>query len=162
MTSDMRVADALCQRAIIRLRRIVLGFFAAAVVSLLVFYIVSPEMYVRLLMLQPDPANPHPSEVTVFIAAVVILVALLATGVVRRWRWVFWLVMAAFTLSGLQILAVPFELAGVVSPGLPLWYILLRGVISALLLVIGVWMIRIYRRCGVWGAGRGRISSGAA
>lgn len=152
----------ICQRAASRLRAALLAFCAAAVASLVVIYVVAPAIYVQMLMLKPNLADTHPLVTTLFMVAVALLVAVLAAGILRRWRWVFWLVLVAFTLSALQIVALPFELAGVVSPGVPPWYALFRALVAVVQLAIGVWMIRVYRRCGVWGMGPARGVSGAS
>ncbi len=154
-------APAACHRTAARLRATLLAFCAAAVASLVVIYVVAPAIYVQTLMLTPDPANAHPLVTTLFMVAITLFVAVLAAGIQRRWRWLFWLVLVAFTLSALQIVAFPFEVAGVVSPHIPAWYALFRAAVAAVQLAIGIWMIRIYRRCGVWGMGRARRSSSA-
>lgn len=154
MMSDTRVAAATCDKSAKRLQIALLAFCGAAVATLLVVYTVAPEIYVQTLMLRPDPADTHPLVTTAFMAAIALLVTVLAMGVIWRWRWVFWLVLIAFVLSGLQIVALPFELAGILPPQYPVWYALFRALVAAAQLAIGLWMIRIYRRCGVWSMGR--------
>lgn len=161
MVAKGHAEPAVCQRVAIRLRAVLLAFCATAVASLIVIYVVAPAIYVQTLMLTPDPADTHPLVTTLFMVAITLLVAVLAVGILRRWRWVFWLVLLAFTLSALQIVAFPFELAGVVSPHIPAWYALFRALVAVVQLAIGIWMIRIYRRCGVWGMGRASARSGA-
>lgn len=154
MMSDTRVAAATCDKSAKRLQIALLAFCGVALAILLVVYTVAPEIYVQTLMLRPDPADTHPLVTTAFMAAIALLVAVLAMGVIWRWRWVFWLVLIAFVLSGLQIVALPFELAGILPPQYPVWYALFRALVAAAQLAIGLWMIRIYRRCGVWSMGR--------
>ena len=161
MVAEKQSAQAVCHRAASWLLGALLAFCAAAVAVLVVIYAVAPDIYVQTLMLRPNPADAHPLAVTLFMIAIVLFVAVLAVGIVRRWRWVFWLVLVAFTLSALQIVALPFELAGLVSPHIPAWYALLRGLVAVVQLAIGIWMIRIYRRCGVWGVGRTSARSDA-
>lgn len=161
MAAEKRITPAVCHRAAKRLRVALLAFCAAATAGLIAIYAVAPDIYVQTLMLHPDPAAAHPLAATLFMAAVVLFVAVLAIGIARRWRWLFWLVLLAFTLSALQIVALPFELAGAVSPHIPAWYALLRALVAVVQLAIGLWMIRIYRRCGVWGMGPARRGSSA-
>lgn len=161
MVVEKHVVPLACQRAANWLRAALLAFCAAAVASFVVIYMVAPAIYVQTLMLTPDPADTHPLATTLFMIAITLFVAVLATGIQRRWRWLFWLVLLAFTLSALQIVAFPFELAGVVSPHIPAWYALFRALVAAVQLAIGIWMIRIYRRCGVWGVGPARSGSRA-
>lgn len=161
MLNDKAARPLPCGAVGDRLRAVLLAFCAVAVATLFAIYAVAPQIYVQTLMLRPDPADAHPLVATAFMAAIAVLVAVLAVGIVRRWRWVFWLVLVAFTLSALQVVALPFELAGILPPQYPAWYALLRALVAAAQLAIGLWMIRIYRRCGVWGAGRPRVRIGA-
>lgn len=161
MIDTHSASAATCRSTANLLRAALLAFCGVALATLIAIYTAAPEIYVLTLMLQPDPADTHPLVTTAFMVAIAVLVAVLATGIVRRWRWVFWLVMVAFTLSALQIVALPFELAGVVSPHIPAWYALLRALVAATQLAIGIWMIRIYRRCGVWGVGHTSARSNA-
>lgn len=157
----MSRTSMLAQSSANRLRAALLAFCGVAVAILIVVYAVAPEIYVQTLMLNPDPADAHPLVTTLFMVAIALLVGALAVGIVRRWRWVYWLVMLAFTLSALQIVAFPFELAGVVPPHFPAWYAVLRALVAVVQLAIGIWMLRLYRRCGVWGMGRTSGESGA-
>ena len=145
---------AACARAARALQIGLLAFCALAVATLLAIYVVAPAIYVQTLLGSARPADPHPAVATLFMVAIVALVAVLALGVVRRWRWLFWLVLAAFTLSGLQILAGALELAGIIPVSMPAWYVVLRMLVAVIQLMLGVWMIRLYLRCGVWAMGR--------
>lgn len=161
MMTDTYAVAGTCHTSANRLRAALLAFCGIAVAILIAVYTVAPEIYVQTLMLRPDPADAHPLAATALMGAIAVLVAVLAVGIVRRWRWLFWLVMAAFTLSALQIVALPFELAGILPPQFPVWYALSRGVVAVVQLVIGIWMIRLYRRCGVWGMGPARNAPSA-
>jgi hypothetical protein len=88
--------------------------------------------------------------VTVFLAAVVLWIVLLGVGIVRRWRWVFWLTVLAFTFSALQIAAAVLELAGILVLAVPAWDSVARALVAVIELGIGIWMLLLYRRYGVW------------
>jgi hypothetical protein len=60
-------------------------------VSLLVILVAAPEVYDQALRL---PDDGRVAEIA-FLAALSGFIALLAVGVVRRWRWTFWLILGA-------------------------------------------------------------------
>jgi hypothetical protein len=132
-----------------------LAFCAFASASLIVIYLVAPAIYVQMLPVQTSAGDDaHPSILTVFLVGILLLVALLAVGVLRRWRWRFWLILVAFACSVLQIPANVLELAGVVPLHVPAWYGFLRMLVASVQGIIAVWMIRLYRSNGVWGLGK--------
>jgi hypothetical protein len=136
------------------LTRVLFAFGALALVFLGAVYLFAPEIFLDTLMLQPSAAVRRPLIVTVFLVAVVLWVVLVGVGIVRRWRWVFWLIVVAFTFSALQIPATVLELAGILTVGVPVWYSVLRALVAVIELGIGIWMLRLYRRYGVWARGR--------
>ena len=136
------------------LTRVLFAFGAVALVFLGAVYLFAPEIYLQTLMLQPSAADRRPLVVTVFLVAVVLWIVLLGVGIVRRWRWAFWLIVVAFTFSALQIPATVLELAGILTVGVPVWYSVLRALVAVIELGIGIWMLRLYRRYGVWARGR--------
>jgi hypothetical protein len=97
-----------------RTQALVLGFFLLAVTSLLVILAAAPEVYDQALRL---PTGNRAVEIA-FLAALISFIALLGVGVVRRWRWIFWLILVAF-LAGLLRVPVPvaiLQLAGSWQP----------------------------------------------
>jgi purine-cytosine permease-like protein len=78
-----------------RTQALVLGFFVVAFSSLLVILVAAPDVYDRALRL-PDGSGV--AEVA-FLAVLTALLGLLAVGVLRRWRWIFWLVQVAIGLA---------------------------------------------------------------
>ena len=143
-----------CERAGRWVQRALLAFFALLVVFLLAVYVAAPAIYVQTLIGTASAGGARPLVATIFLAAIVAFVALIALGVVRRRRWLFWLLLFAFTLSALQIPAAALELAGILPTGYPGWYILARAGVAAVQLAIGIAMIRLARRCRAWGEGR--------
>jgi hypothetical protein len=80
--------------------------------SLLVILVAAPGVYDQALRL---PAGSEVAEIAL-LAALTEFIALLAFGVVRRWRWAFWLILVAF-LGG--TLRVPVAILQITGPGLP-------------------------------------------
>jgi len=86
------------------------------------------------------------------LAAISALIVVLGVGVVRRWRWTFWLVLVAFLAGLLRVPASGMELAGLLPATGPEWYVALQGAIGLVQFAIGVAMLSGFRRAGVWGA----------
>jgi hypothetical protein len=136
------------------LERVLLVFFVLAVLFALGVSIVDPSIYAKMLSLAPFPADRYPLPVMLFLVGLVVFLALLSVGVVRHWRWVFWLVLVAMGASVLQVPVAIFQFAGVLSDPYPVWYSLLRMGVAIVEVGIAVWMIRIYQHSGVWAMGR--------
>jgi len=131
-----------------RTQALVLGFFGVALVSLLVILVVAPDVYDQALRL-PDGSGV--AEVA-FLAVLTGFLGLLTVGVLRRWRWIFWLVLVAFLAGVLRVPVAVLQLTGVLAADVPTWYVLFQGVIGLAQVAIGLAMLVGYRRAGVWGA----------
>ncbi len=138
----------------LRLEMAVIAFFILAALSLLVVYVASPSIYVHSLSLTSSPADRYPVPVTLFLVGILAVIALLILGVVRRWRWLFWLILIAFTGSVIQIPVEGLQLLGVFPNPYPVWYSLFRGGVGFIELGFVFWMIQTYRHQGVWAMGR--------
>ncbi len=133
-----------------RTQRLVLGFFVSAWAALIAILVMAPEVYDQALRL---PGDEHGVAPLVFLAALSTFLALLGVGVVRRWRWTFWLVLVAFVLGGVVRVPVSvLELVGVLPAKAPAWYVLLQALIGVVQFAIGLAMLAGYRRAGVWGS----------
>jgi predicted ferric reductase len=77
---------------------------------------------------------------------------LLGVGVIRRWRWTFWLVAVAFILGVLRVPASILQFVGLLSADGPAWYTLLQALLGLVQFAIGLAMLAGYRRSGVWGS----------
>src|SRR5215210_563002 len=93
-----------------RTQALVLGFFVLVWVGLVVILAAAPEVYDKALQL--PPGGSRPAELA-FLSALSAFITLLGIGVLRRWRWAFWLIMIAFLFGVLHIPASILELAGV-------------------------------------------------
>jgi hypothetical protein len=131
-----------------RTQALVLGFFVLAVTSLLVILVAVPEVYDQALGL---PTGSRVVEIAL-LAALVGFIALLGVGVLRRWRWTFWLILVAFLAGVLRVPVAILQLAGVLRASSPTWYVVFQGLIGLGQLAVGLAMLAAYRRAGVWGA----------
>lgn len=80
------------------------------------------------------------------------LFALLSTGVLRSWRWTFWLILVVFLVGIVRLPAAVLQFAGLVPWQGPGWYVVLQGVVGLLQFGIALGMLAGYRKAGVWGA----------
>jgi len=88
------------------------------------------------------------------IGAVLVLTALLtllSAGVIRGWRWTFWLILVVFLLGIRTVPVAALELSGRLTQQGPTWYVLFMVVVGLAQLGIGVAMLIGWRRSGVWG-----------
>lgn len=131
-----------------RTQALVLGFFGVALGSLLVILVVAPDVYDRALRLGDGSGV---AEVT-FLVVLTGFLGLLAIGVLRRWRWIFWLVLVAFLAGVLRVPVAILELTGVLAADVPAWYVAFQGIIGLVQVAIGLAMLAGYRRSGVWGS----------
>jgi hypothetical protein len=128
---------------------VVLGFFVLAWVALATILVAAPGIYDQALRL---PGGEQRLSGLIFLGAISAFLVLLGVGVVKRWRWTFWLVLVAFILGVLRVPASALQLAGLLSPQGPVWYMLLQGFIGLVQFAIGLAMLAGYRRAGVWGS----------
>jgi hypothetical protein len=132
-----------------RTQGLVLGFSIAAWVSLTVIIAVAPEILVGPLKL---PDGDQRGAEAAFLVAIAALLALLGVGVIRRWRWMFWLILVAFLAGLLRVPASALELMRVLPANGPTWYVFLQAAIGLVQFAIGLAMVSGLRRAGVWGA----------
>jgi hypothetical protein len=95
-------------------------------------------------MISPTPTSSDCSRTALF--------ALLSTGVVRGWRWTFWLIFVAFLAGILHVLIATLQLVGVMAEDGPGWYLVFQVVIGLIQFVIALAMLAGYRKAGVWGS----------
>ena len=89
-------------------------------------YLTDPSIYAQSLSLTSSPADRYPLAVTLFLVGVLTVIVLLILGVVRNFRWVFWLMLVAFASSAFQIPVTLLQVTAVLPPSDPLWYSLFR------------------------------------
>ena len=132
-----------------RTQGLVLGFFVLAWASLVTVLIAAPEAYDQALQL---PASNRPLFELAFLAALSIFLVFLGVGVIRRWRWTFWLIVVAFIAGVLRVPASILQLSGALPTESPSWYVLLQAVMGLVQVAIGLAMLAGYWRSGVWGS----------
>lgn len=137
------------QRAVAnRTQALVLGFFALVWVSLVAILAAAPEVYDRALRL---PGGESRAVEFAVLAALSALIAVAVVGVLRRWRWVFWVIAVAFLAGILRVPATGLELAGVLPAAGPPWYAFYQALLGLMQFAIGLAMVAGYRRAGLWG-----------
>jgi hypothetical protein len=131
-----------------RTQALVLGFGLAAWIGLVVILLNAPQVY--------DEALPAGGHRTLYEIAFLVLLSgflgLIAVGVVRRSRWIFWLILVAFLLGLVRVPVAVLELIGTLTPTAPAWYVVLQGVSGLIQFLIALEMLASYRRFGIWGA----------
>jgi hypothetical protein len=130
-----------------RTQALVLCFFGMALGSLVVILAAAPEVYDQALRL---PEGSRVAEVAV-LAGLTGFIGLLTVGVLRRWRWIFWLILVAFLAGVLRVPVAILQLTGVLAADVPIWYVTFQGIIGLAQVAIGLAMLAGYRRAGVWG-----------
>jgi hypothetical protein len=130
-----------------RTQSLVLGFFAVVWISLVAILLVDPAIYDSAMKL---PAGDHRVADLAFLGAISAFIALLV-GVLRRWRWTFWLILVAFLFGVLRVPASVLALAGVLPAAGPTWYVLFQAILGLVQFAIGLLMLADYRQVGPWG-----------
>lgn len=130
-----------------RVQALVIAFFAVVWMSLLLILVVAPDVYARTLSL---PDGSRRIVETGFLLVLSALIAFLGVGVMRRWRWTFWLILVAFLAGVLRVPASILEIAGVISATEPTWYMVYQGVIGTVQFAIGLALLAGWKRGGVW------------
>ena len=131
-----------------RTQALVLGFFLVVWVSLLVILVAAPEVYDQALRL----SNGHGGAELAFLAVLSCFIGLLVVGVVRRWRWTFWVILVAFLFGVLRVPVAVLQATGTLAANTPTWYVVYQGLLGVVQFGIGLVMVAGYRRAGTWGA----------
>jgi hypothetical protein len=131
-----------------RTQLLVLGFLVLAWIVLVAILIFYPDVYTQTLdQVDGDSRTIQAS----FLIAISALIALLVVGVLRRWRWTFWLILVAFFFGVLRLPASALQLAGMMPAGGPTWYEAMQGATGVVQFLIALAMFSGYRNAGVWG-----------
>jgi hypothetical protein len=142
-----------------RLEIVLLVFFGLAALFVVVVYVAAPSIYTQTLLLEPSATDRYPLAATLFLVGIVVFITILMVGVVRHWRWLFWLLLVAFGFMVLEIPATILQLTGVLPNLFPVWYSLCRMGVALITVGIAVWMVQIYRQYGVWAMGKKQKTS---
>src|SRR6266849_5144316 len=131
-----------------RTQLLVLGFFVVVWIALVAILVLSPDVYAQMLRLAPGDLK---TIEVVFLVALSALIAALMVGVLRRWRWAFWLILVAFLFGVLRLSASALQIVGLIPAAGPTWYEVLQGAIGVVQFLIALAMFAGYRKAGVWG-----------
>jgi hypothetical protein len=132
-----------------RTQALLLGFFALALFGFVAILVLAPEVYSATLNLRPNSSRMVDLA---FVLALAAFLVLLSIGTLRRWRWMFWLILVAFLAGILRPAASLLQMTGALPSAEPVWYLLLQAGIGVVQFLIGLAMIAGYRRSGPWGA----------
>jgi hypothetical protein len=133
-------------------KTLVLALFVVYWVLVAGILVVARAFYDRLLAqaLQLS-GNPRPAEIGTLLALTALL-AVLSAGVIRGWRWTFWLILVVFLIGIVRVPTAALQLAGIMPRQDPAWYVVLQAVVGLIQVVIALAMLLGYRKAGVWGA----------
>ena len=134
-----------------RTKALVLGLFAVYWTFIVVLLIVARNVYDGLL---PQEATRLGGQLLAEIGTLLVVTALfavLSTGVIRNWRWTFWLILVVFLAGIVRVLTSALQLAGIVPSQDPAWFVVVEVVVGLMQFVIAVTMLAGYRKAGVWG-----------
>lgn len=135
-----------------RTKAIVLSLFAAYWIIVVVLLMAARPVYDGLLaQAVPLSGDPLPAEIGTLLALTALL-AMLSIGVIRGWRWTFWLILAAFLAGILRVPTSALQLAGILARQAPAWYVVLQAVVGLIQFLIALTMLAGYRKAGIWGA----------
>ena len=79
------------------------------------------------------------------------LFVLLSAGVIRNWRWTFWLILVAFAINGLRAPVAALQLLGLAQNPGPELITVLQFVVGLVQLFIAIAMLVGFRKAGLWG-----------
>jgi asparagine N-glycosylation enzyme membrane subunit Stt3 len=131
-----------------RIKGLVLALFATYWVAVIVIWIAARPVFDQLGGLPRGRVDLEAAEVLTLTA----LLMLLSVGIVRGWRWLFWLILLAFLAGILRVPAAALELAGKIPQQGPAWYVVLTAIVGTIQFVVALAMAAAYRRSGfVWG-----------
>lgn len=135
-----------------RTKVLVLALFAVYWVTLVVLLVAARGFYESQLpqALRLPGNNQLPGEIGTLLAATA-LFAVLSTGVIRSWRWTFWLILIVFLVGIVRVPAAALGLAGIVPSQDSVWDVVLQAVVGLIQFVIALAMLSGYRKAGVWG-----------
>jgi hypothetical protein len=130
-----------------RIKTAVLGLFSLYWLAVVLILVADRSLF--------DQVGGLPShQLSADVGAVLVLAALLAVlsiGVVRAWRWTFWLILIVFAAGIRTVPVAAFEFTGKLPQQGPTWYVLFTAVVGLVQFAIAVAMLAGWRKSGVWG-----------
>lgn len=86
----------------------------------------TPSINTNVHFIQPSLMDRPPFLATLVLVGIVLVILVVMVGIVRHWRWLFWLLLVAFGCMMLEIPVTILQLTGVLPSLFPIWYSLLR------------------------------------
>ena len=96
----MQMHDTHQQVILHRLEYVLLAFFLLAALFLVAVYVAAPSIYTQTLLLQLSPTDRYPLAATLFLVGILVFVAIVIVGIMRHWRWLFWIPAMTATCAG--------------------------------------------------------------
>jgi hypothetical protein len=131
-----------------RTQQLVIAFFVLVWIALVAILVLSPQVYMHTLR---QVGGDNRAMEGSFLIALSALIAVLVIGVLRRWRWTFWLVLVAFFFGVLRLQVSVLQLAGILPTSGPTWYEAPQDAIGFVQFLIALALFAGYRKAGVWG-----------
>ena len=120
-----------------RTQAMVLGFVFAAWLSLIVILVAAPDVYDEAL-----PALGHREEVEIaFLIVLSAFLGVVGVGVLRRWRWMFWLDRDRVRAGSDPVPVAVLQLIGSMASRGPAWYVVFQGAIGLIQFIIALAML---------------------
>jgi hypothetical protein len=135
-----------------RTKALALALFAVYWLIVVVILVAARNLYDALLaQTVGSSTNQRPAEIGTLLALTALL-ALLSTGVIRGWRWTFWLILVVFLAGVVRVPTSALQLAGIMPGQGPAWYLVFQAIVGLIQFFIALAMLAGYRKAGVWGA----------
>jgi len=130
-----------------RIKLVVLALFALYWVTVVAILATARPVFDQVAGLRGER---RPAEVGA-VVALTMLLAFLSAGILRGWRWMFWLISIAFLAGILRVPAAALELAGRLPAQGPAWYVMLTAIVGSIQFGVALAMLAGYRKSGIWG-----------
>ena len=134
-----------------RTKALVLGLFAVYWAFVVVLLVAARTIYDGLLPQEVTRLGGQRSAEIGTLLVVTALFAVLSIGVIRNWRWTFWLILVVFLANIVRVFTSALQLAGIVPSQDPAWYVALQATVGLIQFVIALVMLAGYRKAGIWG-----------
>jgi hypothetical protein len=139
-------------RVMNRTKALVLALFAVYWVIVVVILAAARDVYdSQIPQAMRLSGNQRPGEIGALLVLTT-LFAVLSTGVIRSWRWTFWLILVVFLAGIVHVATAVLQLAGIVPSQDPAWYVVFQAVVGLIQFAIALAMLSGYRKTGIWGA----------
>ena len=132
-----------------RIKGLVLALFAAYWLIVVVVLVTARDVYDQQFPVK-FKGDLRPAEIGVLLVLTA-LFGVLSAGIIRNWRWTFWLILVAFMAGILRAPISALQLTEAVPAQGPAWFVVLQVVVGLVQFVIGLAMLAGYRRAGIWG-----------